>query len=100
MPRRRRSTEDAASFGGMGLAVIELRESRQLSKAELAKTAGIGPSTLREIEKGNRNSRWGTLRGLASALDIPLAAMIKKAEEGATGIDRRARRKQPTKAGK
>jgi transcriptional regulator with XRE-family HTH domain len=91
---RGRSKEDAASFKGMGLAVARLRESGQMSKADLANKAELASSTLREIELGQCDARWGTLRRLASALAIPLDAMIEMAEELAPGIGRAARREQ------
>jgi transcriptional regulator with XRE-family HTH domain len=94
MARRRRSKEDAASFEGMGRAVIELRNTRRLTQAELASRAEIGLTTLRQIEQGQDDAKWGTLRRLGSALDIPLDVMIEMAEELALGIDRAARREQ------
>lgn len=75
MPKRRVSKEDAASFKGMGLAVIELREGRSVSKTDLANKAGIAASTLRDIERGDRDARWGTLRRLSSLDENPLDAM-------------------------
>lgn len=92
MTKNLRSEEDDASFKGMGLAIIELRESREISKVDLAAKAKIVPSTLRRIELGETDARWGTLRRLASALQIPLDAMIEMAEELAPGVGRRARR--------
>ena len=88
------SKEDAASFKGMGFAVVNLREKRRLTKADLAKRAEIAVSTLREIERGQSDARWGTLRRLASALEIPLDAVMEMADELAPGIGRTARRGQ------
>jgi transcriptional regulator with XRE-family HTH domain len=90
--KRSVSKEDAASFKGMGLAVVHLREDRRLSQIDLARRAKIGVSTLREIERGQSDARWGTLRRLASALEIPLDAVIEMADELAPGIGRAARR--------
>jgi transcriptional regulator with XRE-family HTH domain len=98
--KRRLSKEDAASFKGMAFAVIELREDREISKTDLAKRAEIGISTLREIERGDRDAKWGTLRRLASALEIPLDAMIESADELAPDIGRRARRGQQVQPAK
>ena len=65
MPRGRRSGEDVAIFEGMGLAVAELRESRELSKSALAAKARISPSTLGGIELGKvdvTRTHWPFLR--------------------------------------
>lgn len=92
MPRQGRSAEDAASFEGMGLAIVELRESRELNKTDLAAKAGIAPSTLLAIELGKTDAKWGTLRKLAVALEIQLDALIEMAEELAPGTGRAAKR--------
>ncbi len=94
MPRRCRLAEDFASFEGLGLAVAELREDGSLNKADLAAKAGIASSTLREIELGRTDAKWGTLRRLAAALETPLDAVVERAEELAPGIGREARRQQ------
>lgn len=82
---KERSREEAATFKGMGMAVLRLRESRRLSKAGLAAKADIGSSTLLAIEEGDSDAQWGTLRRLAAALDTPLDALIKLADELAPG---------------
>jgi transcriptional regulator with XRE-family HTH domain len=88
----KRSVEEVASFKGMGLAIIELRESRGLRKVGLASKAGVGASTLHQIELGEVDAKWGTLRKLASALQVPLDALIERALELAPGVGREARR--------
>jgi transcriptional regulator with XRE-family HTH domain len=94
VPRRRRSAEDAASLKGLGLAITELRENRELNKTDLAAAAEIAPSTLRKIELGKTDAKWGTLRRLAAALEIPLDALTEMAEELAPGIGRAAQRQR------
>jgi transcriptional regulator with XRE-family HTH domain len=86
MVKRGVSEDDAASLKGMGLAVSEFRQRHELSQSALARRAGIGVSTLREIEQGESDARWGTLRLLASALDVPLEVMIERAGQLAPGI--------------
>lgn len=52
---------------GFGARVTEMRELRGLSKAALAKSAGVSPSTVTEIESGkNETSRY--LTSIARAL--------------------------------
>jgi DNA-binding XRE family transcriptional regulator len=48
----------------------ELREAKLLSQDDLAKLAGISPSTLNRIEKGLQAARWVTRRKLAKALKV------------------------------
>lgn len=86
MVKREVSKDDAASFKGMGLAVGELRKRHGLSQSACARRAGISVSTLREIEQGDCDARWGTLRLLASALDVPLEVMIERAGQLAPDI--------------
>ncbi|HEU4678075.1 MAG TPA: helix-turn-helix transcriptional regulator [Terrimicrobiaceae bacterium] len=88
------TAEEAAVYTGMGLAVVRLRGTRQMSQADLAREAGVDPSTLRAIERGECDARWGTLRKVASALKTPLEAMMEMAEELAPGVGRAARREQ------
>lgn len=86
MPRSCPAKEDAAIFKGMGLAIAEVRGARGLSKSALAAKAGISPSALGQIEFGNADAKWGTLRRLASAMEIPLDVLAEMAEELALGI--------------
>jgi transcriptional regulator with XRE-family HTH domain len=89
---KKRSPEDEALYRGMGLAVIELRKRHAMSKADLVRRANIARSTLLCIELGKTDARWGTLRRLASALQIPLDALVEMADELAPGVGRKARR--------
>jgi predicted transcriptional regulator len=49
-----------------------LRESRMLSKAELARDAGISPLTIDRIERG-MDCRMSTMRKILLALNIDLS---------------------------
>ena len=91
-PRQQRSPEEAAAFKGMGLAIIEQRKKRKLSSAKLAGEAGISPTALRAIERGESEAKWGTLRRLADALKLPLHTLFEMADELAPGSGRAARR--------
>lgn len=53
--------------------IIELREKNGYSTNKLAKKAGIGQSTLREIEKGIKQPNTVTLNRICSALNIGLS---------------------------
>ena len=52
-------------------AVKKLREAKMLSKAELARLAGISPLTLDRIEKG-KDCRLATKRKLLLALGLTI----------------------------
>lgn len=92
MPKQAWSAEEAASFKGMGLAIVELRENRKMEKAQLAAKAGISPKALLDIELGRADAKWGTLRKIAAALEIPLDAMFEMAMELAPVFGRAAKR--------
>ena len=49
------------------------------SQTELAATAKVSPTTIREIESGRRNMRIGTLEVLAVALGMTSAELLRRA---------------------
>ena len=52
------------------------RERRGLSLSETAKRAGIGKSTLSQLEGGSGNPSVETLWALATALDVQLSQLL------------------------
>ncbi|MFK4102896.1 helix-turn-helix domain-containing protein [Streptomyces sp. NPDC019531] len=65
---------------GFGGYVKQLRQERQLSIRELAARIGLDSGALTRIEHGKvATPRPGTLRGLATALDVPPADMFARA---------------------
>src|SRR5437868_2720631 len=52
------------------------RVGRGVSLSELSRLAGISKSTLSALERGTANPAIETLWALATALDIPLAALF------------------------
>jgi transcriptional regulator with XRE-family HTH domain len=69
----------------MGRAIAALRGQRELSREQLAERVGLDRPSLEGIERGDVDADWGTLRRLASALDVRLDALIERAEELAPG---------------
>ena len=65
---------------GLGAALREFRVSRGLSQEELAHGASLHPTWISHLESGRENPSWGTVRRLASALDITLADLAARAE--------------------
>jgi ribosome-binding protein aMBF1 (putative translation factor) len=84
-PRRARTREDDASFEGMGLAILHIREQRGMDRDELAVKIEEDPAVLGKIERGEVDADWATLRVIAHALDLPLDALMELAEENAPG---------------
>jgi transcriptional regulator with XRE-family HTH domain len=64
----------------LGKAIRELRYKRGASLESLAPEAGITLGTLSLIERGEANPTWGTVRGIARALGVPVSELAKAAE--------------------
>ncbi|GAA0945071.1 XRE family transcriptional regulator [Pseudonocardia zijingensis] len=60
----------------VGRRVRELRERRGMSLSELARRAAVGKATLSGLEAGTRNPTLDTLHAVATALDLPLTALL------------------------
>lgn len=65
----------------MGKAVRELRKKRGATQEGLAPQAGITPKTLSLIELGEANPTWGTVRGIAAALNVSMTDLAKLADK-------------------
>lgn len=76
-----RRQEDEAGLATMGTAIERLRQKRSLDQAALARRAGVSVRGLREVERGQVEAHWGTLRRIAKGLDIALEDLMKAAEE-------------------
>lgn len=56
-----------------GLVVRSLRETKGMSRGELARTAGISESYLKKIENGDRNPGLETYQRITEVLDADIA---------------------------
>lgn len=72
-----RRTEPQA---GLGAALKEMRLERGLSQEELAHRASLHPTWISHLESGRENPAWGTVRRLATALDVSLGKLAERAE--------------------
>jgi len=81
-----RDDEEAAAFKGMGHAITIIRERRRIDRKELATQCEMTPAELEEIERGELDQRWGTLRVVAYALERSLSELLVEAEESAPGL--------------
>ncbi len=55
---------------GLGARLRELRRARAMTQEELAKAAGVSPSTIVDIERGHHEPQIRTLRKLSNALGV------------------------------
>lgn len=61
----------------LGKAIRQLRDQRGVSQEALAYEAGVTSGTLSLIERGLSNPTWGTVKGIAAALDVTIADLGK-----------------------
>ena len=61
--------------------VKQLREARKLSRAALAKKAGLHQTYIGLLERGERSPNLDTAKAIADALGVPLGKMIARAEK-------------------
>jgi len=64
-----------------GRAVRVVRAARNLSQTDLAARAGVDPSYISLIEKGERNPSVSKLHALSRALEVPGALLTLLASE-------------------
>ena len=65
----------------MALRLVEERERRGWSQAELARRTGIHPATISRLESGKLFAYSGWRRRLGRALQVPGDALFVEAEE-------------------
>lgn len=65
---------------GLGRAIRQLREKRGMTQEGLAHEAGSTAATIGAIERGLTNPSWGTVEGIAAALDVSVVEVAKIAQ--------------------
>ena len=70
----------APTNAALGRAIRRLRRNKQLSIEALALNAGLHPTYLSGIERGERNPTWAKLCDLADTLGVPISAIAGEAE--------------------
>ncbi len=65
----------------LGKTIQTCRKARGLKQYELAASAGLSESYLSLVEKNKREPSLSALEGIASALGVPLSALIFLAGE-------------------
>ena len=101
--RRKRTAEDEAALKGLGLAVQRKRQELEMTPHLVAKRAGLSGGAVGDIERGEAEPHWGTIRRLAQALEMEPHELVTLATELAPGRGgawmRRRRREAQEKRG-
>jgi len=82
----RHETDQAAGVDGadgIGRRLAAHRARRRLRVAELARSVGVTPSLISQIERGQSRPSVSTLFALAQALDVPVDAFFRESPEPA-----------------
>jgi transcriptional regulator with XRE-family HTH domain len=82
----------AASCDELGDAIRRRREMRGLSRAELARLAGIDRSHLARVESGRTQLGWTRLGRIAHTLQLRVATLARDAELGTVSVAHQASR--------
>lgn len=64
----------------IGVAVRRIRERKGLELEAVEAAASLAEGRLASLENGRYHARWGDLRGLAKAMDVPLEDINAEAE--------------------
>ncbi len=72
---------DSGADTGVGTRIRELRQARGISARALAKTLGISPSAVSQIERGVMQPSVSRLIAITDALGVPLVAAFDPASD-------------------
>jgi transcriptional regulator with XRE-family HTH domain len=73
--------ERRRELSALGRAVREARERQGMTRAELAKKAGLRGWRVKAIEAGWHDPRFDVLFDLREGLGVPLTILLRRAEE-------------------
>jgi transcriptional regulator with XRE-family HTH domain len=65
----------------LGTAIRSLREEREMTSEGLAHETGLHRFSVYRIEGGKQNLTWSALANIATALDVELVDLVKRATE-------------------
>jgi XRE family transcriptional regulator, regulator of sulfur utilization len=65
----------------LGEAIRQLRHKRGMTQEDLAHGADITTGTLSLIERGHANPTWGTVRGVATALEVSMGELGRQVDD-------------------
>ena len=76
--------EPAPAAARLGAALRDLRRTRRLTQADIARLAGVSPSAISQAERGRRGLSLETLLDLTSRLNMTLDELLRGQEAPAT----------------
>ncbi|MEZ5076637.1 MAG: helix-turn-helix transcriptional regulator [Solirubrobacterales bacterium] len=65
----------------LGKVIRLLREQRDMTQEVLAESANISVRSLSQLEAGNANPTWATVRDIAAALGVSIGELAKLSEK-------------------
>lgn len=65
------------------VALERLRVLAGCSQAELARRSGLSQGHISELERGDKTARPGTIKKLATALNVPMPFLLHRSEDDA-----------------
>ncbi|HVW48005.1 MAG TPA: helix-turn-helix transcriptional regulator [Solirubrobacterales bacterium] len=65
----------------LGAAIWEIREEKGIRGEKLALAADVHPTHLNRAENHGKNLTWNTLSAIARVLEVPISAVVLRAEE-------------------
>jgi transcriptional regulator with XRE-family HTH domain len=80
MRQSRSALRQAALLRAVGAAIRFRREQLNLTIVQVAGRLGTSPSAVARLERGARNLTLLQLEAIAGALELPLAALLGRAE--------------------
>jgi transcriptional regulator with XRE-family HTH domain len=81
--------EPAPAATRLGAALRDLRRTRRLSQADIARLAGVSPSAISQAERGRRGLSLETLLDLTSRLNMTLDELLRGQEAPGYRLARR-----------
>ncbi len=73
------ATEDVYQLGDLGAFIRAQRKAAAMSLRELAAAAGVSNPYISQIERGLHEPSMRVMRGLSSALGLPLDTLLERA---------------------
>lgn len=67
-------------------ALTSLRVLAGFSQAELARRSGLSQGHISELERGDKDARPATIKKLATALSVPMPALLTGTEDTKDGV--------------
>lgn len=93
-PQAEDGARQAPAEPDIGVTIRRMRDDRQLSLKDLASKSGLTQSFLSQVERGLTSPSVASLRKVAQAFGVPLAALFQGPVAPENHVVRRAQRRQ------